>query len=487
MDLIELQPRLVRKEHLDRVERRIDRAVAGGVDVAFHPVDREREVRLLRALGAADDTQPAHLDEVVLGRRRIVRDQRHEVVVIDLLLAVGERLEAHEHVVELVVGQIIAQIAQLGAQRRAARMLAHGDVRRRQADVLGAHDLEGGGVLQHAVLMDAAFVQKGVLAHHRLVELDRKARHRGDEAADLHDPRRVDVGAIGHDVVAHLERHHHLFERGVPRPLSEPVDRAFDLARTGLDRGQRVRRRHAEVVVAMRREDDRVGARHAFAQHRDEGRGFARRGIAHRVGDVDRARPRLDRGLDHAAEEIMLGPRRVHRRPLHVVAQVAGVRHRLVDARDHPLGVELGDLAVQGRGADEGVDARLAGVAHGLPAAVDIGEIRAREPADDGVAAGRGDGAHRLEIAGRGDGKARLDDVDAHLVEKGRDLELFLMRHGRAGGLFAVAQRGVEDQDAVLFAGRGHGGIPVCRFRSGGFVGACHLRAVAPEGTLRGG
>ena len=86
MDLIELQPRLVRKEHLDRVERRIDRAVAGGVDVAFHPVDREREVRLLRALGAADDTQPAHLDEVVLGRRRIVRDQRHEVVVIDLLL-----------------------------------------------------------------------------------------------------------------------------------------------------------------------------------------------------------------------------------------------------------------------------------------------------------------------------------------------------------------------------------------------------------------
>jgi hypothetical protein len=50
----------------------------------------------------------------------------------------------------------------------------------------------------------------------------------------------------------------------------------------------------------------------------------------------------------------------------------------------------------------------------------------------------------------RGDGEARLDDVDAHLVEQRRDLQLFGMGHGGAGGLFAVAQGRVEDQDAVL-------------------------------------
>ena len=62
-----------------------------------------------------------------------------------------------------------------------------------------------------------------------------------------------------------------------------------------------------------------------------------------------------------------------------------------------------------------------------------------------------GDG---LEIAVRGDGEAGLDDVDAHGVEEVGDLDLLLERHGRAGALLAVAQGGVEDQDAVL-AGRG--------------------------------
>jgi len=47
-------------------------------------------------------------------------------------------------------------------------------------------------------------------------------------------------------------------------------------------------------------------------------------------------------------------------------------------------------------------------------------------------------------------GKTRLDDVDAHLVEERRHLELLLMGHGGARALLAVAQGGVEDHDAVL-------------------------------------
>ena len=54
------------------------------------------------------------------------------------------------------------------------------------------------------------------------------------------------------------------------------------------------------------------------------------------------------------------------------------------------------------------------------------------------------------KIAFRGDGKAGLDDVDAHGVEQLGDLDLLFMRHGGAGALLAVAQSGVEDDDAVL-------------------------------------
>ena len=47
-------------------------------------------------------------------------------------------------------------------------------------------------------------------------------------------------------------------------------------------------------------------------------------------------------------------------------------------------------------------------------------------------------------------GEAGLDDVDAHLVEQLGHFELLLEGHGGAGALLAVAQGGVEDDDAVL-------------------------------------
>ena len=77
-------------------------------------------------------------------------------------------------------------------------------------------------------------------------------------------------------------------------------------------------------------------------------------------------------------------------------------------------------------------------------------EAGAGEPADHGVLGALGDLVDGVEIAVRGDREAGLDDVDAHRVEQLGDLELLLVRHGGAGALLAVAQGGVEDDDAVL-------------------------------------
>ena len=85
-----------------------------------------------------------------------------------------------------------------------------------------------------------------------------------------------------------------------------------------------------------------------------------------------------------------------------------------------------------------------------LGAAVDVVEAGAREAADHGVLGALGDLVDGGEVAVRGDREAGLDDVDAHRVEQLGDLELLLMRHGGAGALLAVAQGGVEDDDAVL-------------------------------------
>ena len=75
----------------------------------------------------------------------------------------------------------------------------------------------------------------------------------------------------------------------------------------------------------------------------------------------------------------------------------------------------------------------------------------------------------RLEIAVGGDREAGLDDVDAHLVEEFGDLHLLGERHRRAGRLLAVAQGGVENDDAVLLGARR----------------ACGCHRISPSRTLR--
>ena len=89
-----------------------------------------------------------------------------------------------------------------------------------------------------------------------------------------------------------------------------------------------------------------------------------------------------------------------------------------------------------------------------LGAAVDVLELRARQPADHRILGAAGDLLHAVEIALAGDREAGLDDVDAHLVEQLGDLELLVEGHGGAGALLAVAQGRVEDDDAVASRAR---------------------------------
>ncbi len=115
------------------------------------------------------------------------------------------------------------------------------------------------------------------------------------------------------------------------------------------------------------------------------------------------------------------------------------------------------------------MDAGPARLAHRFGAARDVGLDRAGEAGDDGVLGARRDGRDRLEVALRGDRETGLDDVDAHGVEHLGDLQLVFKIHGRAGRLFAVAERRVENDDGFgIFArligvrngiGLGHGFI----------------------------
>ncbi len=105
---------------------------------------------------------------------------------------------------------------------------------------------------------------------------------------------------------------------------------------------------------------------------------------------------------------------------------------------------------MDGAGGQEDVDARAGRILDGLPGAVDVLGVAAGQAADDGALDLAGDGLDRLEIAGRGDGEAGLDDVDAQLLEGVGHLELLGQVHAGARGLLAVAQGGVEDDEALV-------------------------------------
>ena len=106
------------------------------------------------------------------------------------------------------------------------------------------------------------------------------------------------------------QRHHDFFQRAVAGPLADAVDRAFDLAGARFHRGQAVGHGQAQVVVAMDADHGLVDVRHALAERADDVADVRRRGVADRVGNVDRGGAGVDGRLDHSAEKIDLGPAR---------------------------------------------------------------------------------------------------------------------------------------------------------------------------------
>ena len=172
-----------------------------------------------------------------------------------------------------VVGaQLVAQPGHLALEGVAAAVLAQHQLALGQADGLRLHDLVGQRVLHHAVLVDAGLVREGVGADDRLVRLDRHAGVRADQAAGADDLGGVDVRVQPVDLRPGVQRHHHLFQRGVAGPLADAVDRHLDLPRAVLDRGQRVGRRQPQVVVAVRRDDHVLRARHVLPDAADQRR-----------------------------------------------------------------------------------------------------------------------------------------------------------------------------------------------------------------------
>ena len=264
--------------------------------------------------------------------------------------------------------------------------------------------------------MDARFVREGVRADDGLVRRHVGAGALLEQPRGAGELRRVDARVrSGEQLGARMERHHDFLERRVPRALADAVQRHLDLPRAGTDAGQRVRDREAEVVVAVRRDDDAGMLRGQLDDAPDRVLVLPRRREADGVGDVQRRRAALDHGGEDVEQILRIGARRVFRRELDLVDEPLGERHRHATARDH-LVARAAQLVLQMdvRRREEDVDPASRRRRHRRGAGPDIVLGRPREPADRRALAAPhllGHRPHGLRITGRGGGIAGLDHV----------------------------------------------------------------------------
>ena len=230
----------------------------------------------------------------------LVGDDSLQIAGVHRLFFVGHLQEAVIDLLELLFVQRVAQFGQPVAQPGPARPRRQDDLRVGHTYVVGADDLIGGALLQHAVLVDAGGVREGVGSHDGLVRLHRDAGQLADQTADRVDEPGVDGGLQAKEVVARPERHDHLLQRGVACPFADAIHGHLHLTRAVEHAGQRVGRGHSQVVVAVDRDNSAVDIGHVLDDGADECTELVGRGVTGGVRDVDDRGPGGDDRLQHA-------------------------------------------------------------------------------------------------------------------------------------------------------------------------------------------
>ena len=164
-----------------------------------------------------------------------------------------------------------------------------------------------------------------------------------------------------------LEYHGYLFEGCVAGAFAYAVDGHLDLARAVLHTAQGVGCGHAQVVVAVCRDDGAVYVVHVLHEILDFAAVLFGQTVAGGIGDVYHRGSRLDDSLDHAGEILIVGAAGVFGVEFHILYIALGILHRRHSTLQYlfAVAVEL-VLDVLVAGAYTCVDALVAGVAEGV-------------------------------------------------------------------------------------------------------------------------
>ena len=444
-----LECHLTMDDGLESLDGCVDRTVAGGCTLELLVGDEQTDAGDAADTLARGDLQVVELDVVRGGA--VGTGQHHDVVVRNLFLLVGQVEEVLINLIETFSVDFYAVDAEAMLQGGTSAAGGQHDGIVVDAHVLRVHDFVGGGILQHAVLVDAAAMGEGVAAYDGLVGLHGHVHQRADHAAGGIDLCRVDVG-VDAEVGMRLEYHRNLFERRIACTFADAVDGHLCLTGAVQHACHGVGGRHAEVVVAMGGENAPSGCEgvDVFVEVLYLLAVLVGSAEASRVGNVADGSSSLGDGIDDAGQVLVVRAACIFGIELHVLDVPLGVLHGTDGTLDDFLGrgVELvADVALAR--ADACVDAFVLGVLQSLGSAVDILLHGAGQSADGRPCDGLADFYHTIEVARARDGEACLDDIYAKCLKLLGNLNFLYRIELTAGHLLAVPQSRVEDEQFV--------------------------------------
>src|SRR5262245_36275196 len=125
---------------------------------------------------------------------------------------------------------------------------------------------------------------------------------------------RIAIGADSHG-------HDDFFKRGISGPLTDAIDRAFDLTGASRNRSKCIRHRQSEIIMAVGRNYYLVNSPYSLADGPNQIAKFFRSRESNCIGDIYGRCAGINHRLHHFAEKAGISSGRIFRRKLDVLAE----------------------------------------------------------------------------------------------------------------------------------------------------------------------
>ena len=173
-------------------------------------------------------------------------------------------------------------------------------------------------------------------------------------------------------------------------------------------------------------------------------------GIPHSVGNIDCFGAGLDDRLTNLGKERQFRAVAIFSGKLDIVGVLQGQLHCFHGLLQNLVGRHSQlHLHVQGRRGNEGVNAAALGGCQRVTCPRNVFVVCTGQRTHGGVFDDRGNGFDGFEIAIAGGGETGLYHINLQFFQLLGDADFFFASHGCARALFAVAQGGIEYDEAV--------------------------------------